>query len=277
VGLWFNVTKAPLNDPAVRQAVSYAIDRQQLATDGESGTEPAENTSSGLLLPVDKTYLASSLTNNISATSDAAKASSILTADGYKKVGGMWAKNGQKITFSIQDPVSYSDYYQDSQLITRQLDAQGFNVKVDGDGGPNGPNVWTANLNAGNFTAAIHWGAQGLTPYFFFNNWMNYSLSAPIGKTAAADYGRFNSPAAQAALSQYASSSSSSVQQAALAKLESIMTSQVPVAPLLLGASWAEFSTRNYTGWPTPANPYMDPGPNIPEILYTITQLRPVS
>jgi peptide/nickel transport system substrate-binding protein len=277
VGLWFNVTKAPLNDPAVRQAVSYAINRQQLSTDGESGSEPPESTSSGLLLPVDKAFLAPSLASNLPAGGDAKKVSSILTADGWHKVAGQWTKNGQKITFSIMDPVTYSDYYEDSQLITKQLVALGFDVKVDGLGGPNGPNVWTANLNDGDFTAAIHWGAQGTTPYFFYNNWMNYTLSAPIGKTASADYGRFDSPAAQAALNQYASSGTPAAQAAAITKLEDIMATQVPVAPLLLGASWAEFSSRDYTGWPSPGNPYMDPGPNIPEVLYTITQLKPVS
>jgi len=49
------------------------------------------------------------------------------------------------------------------------------------------------------------------------------------------------------------------------------------VAPLLLGASWAENSTRDYTGWPTSSNPYQDPGPNLSEILYTVQQLKPVS
>jgi hypothetical protein len=49
------------------------------------------------------------------------------------------------------------------------------------------------------------------------------------------------------------------------------------VAPLLLGASWAEYSTRDYTGWPSASDAYMDPGPNISEILYTIQQLKPVS
>ncbi len=186
VGLWFNTTKKPLNDPAVRQAVSYAIDRQQLSTDGESGNEPPDTTSSGLLLPVDKSFLAPSLANDLPTTSDAKKVSSILGADGWKKVGGKWTKNGQKITFSIMDPVSYSDYYEDSQLIVKQLNAAGFDTKVEGEGGPNGPNVWTANLNSGNFTAAIHWGQQGTSPYFFFDNWMDYKLSAPIGKTASA-------------------------------------------------------------------------------------------
>jgi peptide/nickel transport system substrate-binding protein len=277
VGLWFNVTKAPLNSVAVREAISYGIDRQQLSTDGESSTEPADTTSSGLLLPVDKSFLSPSLADDLPSAGDPAKVSSILTAAGYRKVGGKWTKDGKTISFSIMDPVSYSDYYLDSQLIARQLNGLGFNVTVDGLGGPSGPSAWTANMDSGNFDAAIHWGAQGTNPYFYYENWLDYGLSAPVGKTATADFGRFNSPAAQAALSQFASSGQASVQDAAITKLENIMATQVPVAPLLDGASWAEFSTRDYTGWPSPSHPYMDPGPNIPEILYTITRLRPVS
>jgi peptide/nickel transport system substrate-binding protein len=277
VGLWFNVTKAPLNDAAVRQAISYAINRQQLSTDGESDNEPPETTTAGMLLPAQQSYLPSSLANNLPKTGDSAKVSSILTTDGYKKTGGKWTKNGQQITFNIEVPVSYTDYYTDAQLLAKQLNAQGFNVTVKGDPGSNGPNIWTADLNDGDFSSAIHWGAQGLTPYFTYNNWMNYTTSAAIGKTAGADYGRFDDPAAQTALKAYAAATTPAELNSAISTLANIETNEVPVAPLLQGASWAEMSTRNYTGWPTASHAYMDPGPNIPEMLAVIQQLKPVS
>ncbi len=277
VGLWFNVTKAPLNDAAVRQAVSYAINRQQLSTDGESNNEPPETSTAGMLLPAQQSYLPSSLANNLPKTGDSAKVSSILTADGYKKSGGKWTKDGQQITFNIEVPVSYTDYYSDAQLLAKQLNAQGFNVSVKGDPGSNGPNLWTEDLNDGNFSTAIHWGAQGLTPYFTYNNWMNYTNSAAIGKTAGSDYGRFDDPAAQTALKAYATATTPSALNSAISTLANIESTEVPVAPLLQGASWAEFSTRDYTGWPTASNAYMDPGPNIPEMLAVIQQLKPVS
>jgi len=277
VGLWFNTTKAPLNDPVVRQAISYGINRDQLSVDGESDNEPAASSTAGMILPAQGSYLPSSLTNNLPGTGDPAKVTQLLAGDGYKMAGGFWQKNGQKITFSIEDPVSYSDYYLDAQLMVTQLKKLGFNASVKGDGGPNGPNVWAADLESGNFSAAIHWGAQGLTPYFTYDNWMDYRLSAAIGKTATADYGRFDYAPAQTALSAYASASTPQALSAAITQLANIETTQVPVAPLLLGASWAEYSTRNYTGWPSASNAYMDPGPNIPEILYTVQQLRPVS
>ena len=274
VGLWFNVTRAPLNDPAVRQAVSYGINRQQLSAEGESGNEPPATSSSGLLLPIDQSYLTSSMANDLPGAGDAAKVSTVLTADGYKKVNGKWAKNGKQISFSIEDPIPYSDYYLDAQLISRQLDALGFNVTVKGD---SDPNVWNANVANGTFDTVIHWSNQGPTPYFIYDNWLDTKLAAPIGKPAAGDFGRYSNPQVQAALSQYASSGDSATQAQAISKLQSILSTQVPVAPLLYGAAWAEFSTRNYTGWPAPDNAYMDPGPNSPYLEYTILQLKPAS
>ena len=277
VGLFFNVTKAPLNDPAVRQAISYAINRQQLSTDGESNNEPPETSTAGMILPAQQNYLPASLANNLPKAGDSAKVSSILTADGYRHIGGKWMRNGRPITFNIEVPVEYTDYYTDAQLLVKQLNAQGFSASVKGDPGSNGPNTWTANLNDGNFSSAIHWGAQGLTPYFTYNSWMNYTNSAPVGKTAGADYGRFHDAAAQAALKAYATATTPAALSSAIATLANIETTQMPVAPLLQGASWAEFSTRDFTGWPTKANSYMDPGPNIPEMLAVVQQLKPVS
>jgi len=51
----------------------------------------------------------------------------------------------------------------------------------------------------------------------------------------------------------------------------------LPVVPLLYGGAWAEFSTRNYTGWPSATNPYMTPVPNTPYLEYTVMQLKPTS
>jgi peptide/nickel transport system substrate-binding protein len=274
VSLWLNVTKAPLNDLAVRQAISAGINRAQLSSQGESGNEPPATSSSGLLLPRDNTFLTSSLANDLPGSGDAAKVSSILKGDGWTMTGGKWTKGGKQIAFSISDPIPYSDYYLDSQLISRQLNALGFNVTVDGIGDPN---VWNADVANGTFDSTIHWSNQGPTPYFIYDNEFDSTLSAPIGKPAAGDYGRYSNPQIQAALAQYASSGSSSVQSQAISKIESIESTQLPLVPLLYGAAWAEFSTRHYTGWPTPGNPYMDPGPNSPYLEYTILQLKPVS
>jgi peptide/nickel transport system substrate-binding protein len=273
VSLIFNVTKAPLNDPAVRQAVSYGINRQQLSAQGETGYELPASSTSGLLLPTASSYLSPSLANNLPAAGAPAKVSSILTADGWSKVGGKWTKNGKTISFSIADPIPYSDYYIDAQDIAKQLDALGFNVTVNGIGNPA---VWQTDLTNGTFDAAIHWSNQGPTPYQIYDGNLDAALTAPVGKPAANNLGRWNDKATQSALAQFASSNSPSIQQAAITKLENIMSTQVPVAPLLYGAAWWEFSTRDYTGWPSSSNPFMNPTVNSPYLEETILHLTPV-
>ena len=58
---------------------------------------------------------------------------------------------------------------------------------------------------------------------------------------------------------------------------ETVMATQAPVIPLLYGAAWYEYSTRDFTGWPTAANPYIDPVPNSPYLEYTLLHLTPAS
>jgi peptide/nickel transport system substrate-binding protein len=274
VSLFVNTTKAPLNDPAVRQAISYRINRQQLSTQAETGYELPTTSTSGLMLPAQNSYQDQSLANNLPATGDPSKVTSILTADGYTKVNGKRAKNGKTIAFKISDPIPYSHYYTSDQLIAHQLNALGFNLTVDGIGNPT---VWAGDVANGTFDTTIRWPNQGPTPYVFYSGWPDKRLTAPVGKPATGDFGRFSSPAAQAALQQYESSGRPTVQSAAITKLEQIMTSQVPVVPLMYGGAWAEFSSRNYTNWPSASNPYMTPVPNTPYLEYTVLQLKPKS
>ena len=273
VTLWLNVTKAPLNDPKVRLAISAGINRQQLSAQGETSYEPPATSSSGLLLPVDNSLLNSAYTNDLSPTSDAAKVSQLLTSDGYTKAGGKWMKNGQPIKFAIEDPSSYTDYATDAALIASQLNAEGFVVSFDGVQATQ----WSADFPVGNFQAMIHWGAQGPNPYYYFDNWLDSTLSAPAGQPAGGDYGRFNSPQAQAALAQFAGSNDTATQQQALNTLQTIVATQAPVIPLLYGAAWYEYSTKDYTGWPTQSNQYNDPVPNAPYMEYTLLHLTPAS
>jgi len=89
-----------------------------------------------------------------------------------------------------------------------------------------------------------------------FDNWLDYTQSAAIGTSANSDYGRYDSPAAQAdlkALSATNPSDTAAVNKDVQA-LETLVSTQVPVAPLLYGADWDEYSTANFTGFVTAKN-----------------------
>jgi peptide/nickel transport system substrate-binding protein len=273
VTLWLNVTRAPLNDPKVRLAISAGINRQQLSVQGETNYEPPATSSGGLLLPIDEKLLDSRYANDLKPISDPGTVTSLLKSDGWTKVNGKWTKNGKTIKFSIEDPSAYTDYATDAQLIATQLNNQGFDVSFKGVQATQ----WYADYPVGNFDAMIHWSNQGPNPYYYFTNWLDNSTSAPIGKPAANNYGRFNSPAAQQAIQQFAGTNDPAEQQKALNTLQEIVSTQAPVIPLLYGAAWYEYSTKHYTGWPTVGNQYNNPVPNSPYILNTILHLKPVS
>ncbi len=276
VTLEFNVTKAPLNDPQVRAAISAGINRKELGIKGESGYEQPATSLSGLILPNQAGYLGSQFSNDVKSTNSPSEVKTILTKDGYKKNHqGFYAKNGKEIKFSIEDPISYSDYYADAQLISSELKSEGIDATVYGVQ----PSQWYTDSANGNFTSIIHWGNGGTNPYTQFDNWLDYTTSAPNGKTADGDYGRYHNATVQADLTKLAGtnpSDTAAVKAASLA-LEKVVATQLPVIPLLYGATWCEYSTANYTGFPTPSNPYMDPAPGDPELPYILTHITAVS
>ncbi len=272
VALWFNVTKAPFNNADVRAAISIGINRDVLASKGETGYEAPATSSSGLILPNQAQYLTKSDTNDLPGKGDAKKLATLLEAAGYTKKGGHWEKDGKKLSFTIIDPEPYSDYYADEQLICDTMKADGVGCSYVGQT----TSEWYDDLPVGDFQATIHWGAGGVSPFVQYQNWLDYSLSAPLGKTATADYGRYDSSAAQAALNAYGATdpTDTTALNKDIEKLASIMSSQVPVAPLLYGADWDEYSTLHFTGFPDASNPYMDPSPNDPELGYILMQLK---
>jgi peptide/nickel transport system substrate-binding protein len=276
VTLEFNITKAPLNDPKVREAISVGVNRKELGIKGESGYEAPATSLSGLILPNQASYLGSQFKNDIKSTNDPATVKKILTADGYKKNHqGFYAKNGKEIKFTIEDPIAYSDYYADAQLMSSELKSEGIDATVYGVQA----SQWYTDSADGNFTSIEHWGNGGVNPYTQFDNWLDYTTSAAIGKSATGDYGRYHNSAVQADLAKLAGTdpSDTAAVKAASLPLEEVVATQLPVIPLLYGATWCEYSTANYTGFPTTSNPYMDPAPGDPELPYILTKITAVS
>jgi len=81
--LFPNLNKWPTNQLAVRQAISAAIDRTQIGSQGEAGLEAPTTSATGLTLPTFSAWTSAPVTSNsLSAKADAATAQSILTKAG---------------------------------------------------------------------------------------------------------------------------------------------------------------------------------------------------
>jgi peptide/nickel transport system substrate-binding protein len=255
--LFLNLKKAPLNQLAVRQAINLALDRNQIATIGESGYDAVSHPT-GLILPaaqqfLDPTYANAQLTMNTS------QASQILASAGYKagSDGIMVGPDGKKLSFTAEGVTGYTDWDTDYQIITHDLKQIGIQVNVtDHD-----PGAAFADLQSGNFDMAIYYGTPGPTPYYIYNQVLASSNTAPIGQTATSNYERWSDPATDALLNQYTSTANLAQQQQAMYGIEKIVVAQLPVIFLVNEPWWYEYNTLKYVGWPTQSNPYAEASP----------------
>ncbi|MFG3023695.1 ABC transporter substrate-binding protein [Streptomyces sp. NPDC048254] len=121
-GLGLNNSRPLLKDTKVRQAISAAIDRKQIAdTVFPTGTQPA--TSILAHTTPDYTDLSSDL------TLDAAKAKSLLDETGWKAGGdGIRTKDGKKLTLTITWFPNSATNQPALELVQQQLKAVGIDV-----------------------------------------------------------------------------------------------------------------------------------------------------
>lgn len=271
VMLYLNNATAPFNNVAVRQAVSDAISRTALSKLGESGYEqPASPT--GLVLPADKKYMAPSLASSV-FKQNLTKAKSLLASAGYHRGpnGMMQNAAGQPLAFNINVVSGWTDWVSDCQIMANDLHSVGIAATVN----TVSFGQYFSALQKGSFQSAISWTNAGPTPYYLYNSLLNSANTSPVGQVAASNFERWSSPATDALLNQYATSSNAATQQAAIAGLEQTMASKMPSIPLVYAATWAEWRTSNFVGWPTAANPYALPAPfSYPDAAMVVLHLK---
>jgi peptide/nickel transport system substrate-binding protein len=256
IALYLNLTKAPYSSQAFRQALSYGLDRSEIATKAEDGyVQPAAQDG---LLPNLNAWLDPTLPNKGVITPQPSKATALFAQAGYHLSGGkLVGANGKQVTMTIQTPNGFSDWLQGAQVLQQQLGKLGIAVKI---ATPEYAAYQTA-LNNGTFDASLGgFGGTG-SPYTDLNSLLSSGLTAPVGQSAASNYERYKNTQADTLLKSLEGATDTTAQQQDVHGLEQLMYTQVPVISLFYGATWGEYSTKAFTGWPDAANPYAPPAP----------------
>jgi len=263
VMMYLNIAKDPLlAQVAVRQALSFAINRNDASTLGEGGQELPSN-QTGIVLPTFKGWYDKSIDTTVPG-GDPAKAASVLEAAGFTKgADGIYADaKGTKLSFTIKSVQGYSDWDAAIQTIIASLKKAGIELKQqDEDNG-----TLSADLAAGNFQIAYNSASGGPTPF--------YELRNDMDSGSFTNYGKYKNPAADDLIAQYLKSTSIDEQKAIVLKLGKIMNDDVPVIPVTESADWFQYDTTAIDGWPTADNPYCQPAPwNIPDNMVLLTTI----
>lgn len=267
--LFMNLQTKPFNDPALRQALAWTIDRQAYVDIAREGASEAIWSVTGLGALLEDEIVPEYADQNYEVDID--KARQILTDAGYTWEGeNLVDPDGEAVTFSISVPAGWSDWNTEQALLAEELkEGLGIEVKVDQPdwGG------WDAARQEGTFQAIIHWLEDTGNAYGLYTSAMDPKWI--VDGKAAFNFGRFDDPAVTAALDTYANASSDADRDAALAVIEKAFVENVPVIPLGAHPLLGEFNTRNYVGWPSESDQYASADPTQPAIVQILTKLQP--
>ncbi|MGZ0150980.1 ABC transporter substrate-binding protein [Kribbella sp. WER1] len=248
----------PQTDPAVRKAISLAMNREQLAKLAGGGV--AGVGSPTMLLPGrDDQWIADAGTAKLPQNADTDAANKALDAAGWTKGSdGVRAKNGQRLSLTVQTVTGWSDYILINDTLKQQLAAIGVELKPSQVSW----NEWNAAQTNGKFQLSLDSVGLGAStnPYFTYDSKLATTNTAPVGKSASAgNQSRFSNPAVDAALTAAAGTTDQAAQKAEYAKIQGIIADQLPYIPVYVNSMLTEFNTSRATGWPTKDNLYVLP------------------
>src|SRR5213595_2595353 len=254
VSIFINLQDPILKDVAVRKAMAYAIDRKKVSEIGEYGYEPPSN-QTGIVTPTFASWLDQKLAHQYDYNPQ--KAIQTLEAAGYKKKGDLYyTPDGKPLSFTMINIGGYSDWVASAQIVQDELKKIGIKVTPENLSST----TYDADTYAGKFQLNYNGNESGgPAPYYELRQVLYSKNSAPIGKPAATNWERYENPATDRLIEQYASTADPATQHGIVRKLEQVMVNEVPVIPVTEGVDWYQYNTRDLKGLVTPDNPYAQP------------------
>ena len=273
VSLFINLTNPILKNLAVRQAMAYAINRQQASTVGEYGYEPPSN-QTGIVTPTFSNWQDTAQAATYGYGYNPSKAISILQQAGFKRGsnGIFTTPSGQPLSFNLVNNGGFSDWVAAASVIVSDLKAIGINVT------PENLNATTydSDIFDGKFDLGYYAETGGPTPYFELRQWLYSANSAAIGQPAGSNFERYSNAATDALINEYPATTSTAMQHQIVDQLQQVMLADVPVIPITEQVDWFQYDTGTFTGWPTPGNPYAQPAAyNYPDWGQLLLRLAP--
>lgn len=272
--LYLNNAKKPFDDPAMRKALNLVVDRAKISQVAGSGVWPVINSVTGLPSPSGDKYVASAFQGK-SLSVDVEGAKQVLKDAGYTWDGSgkLLDSGGQAVTFELTNPAGWNDYLTALDIIKQGAAELGIAATVKAAN----QDAWFNDIIPnGNFQATLHWVDNGATPWNLYSDVMDGAQYKPLGQTATWNFGRFQNDESTKALAAYNTARTDAERQTALDTIQKVFVEQVPGLVIWSRPAVAQYSTKNYTGFPTADDLYANPQPTGPQASLILTRLKPV-
>ncbi|MCC9074592.1 ABC transporter substrate-binding protein [Litorilinea aerophila] len=255
----------PWNDPDMRWALNYAIDRDQIVQIAYEGTTlksrhffPAYPPLDAL---VDKAIEAGVYDLDQLWTHDPDRAREIIESKGYTlNSNGYYEKDGQELRLDITTHEAFIEKQRIAQVIVEQLQAVGINATTRNEAG----GTWGENFAFGRFEARVGWQTCGSVnePWASLDTF-NVRWLKPVGERADNDEWRWQGE--QATLYSNLVDEMGTlplgdpkVEELFIQAMD-IWFDELPVIPITQAKKIIPFDTTYWTGWPTADNDYIHP------------------
>jgi peptide/nickel transport system substrate-binding protein len=247
-----NLQKKPMDDVAFRKALAYSINVADIVSRDYGNMVQAANPTG--LLPIWDKYVDQNVVTSLGTSYDPAKAQKTLADAGYKDVnndGFVEAPDGSLISLKIIVPNGWSDWMSAIQIISNSAQAVGINVVPDY---PDFNGYLDARLK-GTFDLAIDNQAQVSNSPWSYYHFIFYDKLADIPTTQGGNYGRYDNKTAFDLVVQLDKVPTTDLagMNAIISQLQTIQLTDLPIIPLWYNGMWAQFSSTNWTGWPSSA------------------------
>lgn len=260
-----NLARAPWNDKAMRWALNYGIDRDQIVAEAyQGGTVKSEH-----FFP-----LYTSLNRYVNLAKDAGlynrypleeynpdKARAAIESKGYQRnADGYYEKDGKELTLDITTHAVYEEFDRVAQVLMAQLKSIGIHATHRTEAG----GTWTSHFRTGAFEARLGWQTCGSVyePYTSMDQ-LNTKYLKPVGEWAFGNGWRWSGQAANQYSAIVDQIGALPLQDPAIDALfvqaTEIYLDELPVIPLVQAKKLVPFDTSYWINWPTALNDYSTP------------------
>ena len=271
--LYLNNETKPFDDPAFRKALNLVVDRAEISEKAGYGVWPQISSVTGLPQPSGDAYIAPEF-DGAELEVDVDGAKQLLTDAGYTwdSSDKLVDPDGTAVTFTLTNPAGWSDYLSALDIIKAGAEELGATATVE----PAVQDTWFNDIIPfGNFQATLHWTDGGSTPWNLYSNIMDGASYVPLGETANWNFGRYQNDAVTQALAAFKGASDDATRAEAMQVIQDAFVNDAPGLVIWSRPAVAQYSTVNYTGFPSEDDPYANPQPTGPQAALILSKLEP--
>jgi peptide/nickel transport system substrate-binding protein len=243
--LFLNTTKSPMDDPAFRKALAYAINVNEIVRVAYAGLVKGANPTG--LLPTMEKYADPDVVKKLGFSYDPEKAKQILAAAGYKDTNGdgfVETPKGAKIELFATCPFGWTDWMEALKVIAKSCQAAGINVQAKfPDYG-----AWNTALTTATFDMTLNnWAGMSNTPWTLYNLLFRHPIEDVMG---SGNFGKYNNQKLFDLVDKLAATPDEKGMKPVCKQIQEILLTEMPMIPLWYNGLWAQVSTSVWTNWP---------------------------